>query len=246
MLHTASMGKAIGKNWKPGARARLWHWDVSVETTHFLLCWEASLARLCAIRDDPGGTSEGPQLFSFFFLWSNATVPRNEEEGGVRVFFGCNREDDPLLCAESFHSCLLSCISKRPVVAQPLLFDPSLTHMLDRSLTSLYYLLISCSVNSAIDIYIYIYIYYIYIHKYIAAYRHKTRCIADATRGIVSVGEECVKNQMLFLFLFFFKFFFVSGPWTERTVCWAVFRFFVALRAGYPYTSLSSVAENWG
>lgn len=164
MLHTASMGKAIGKNWKPGARARLWHWDVSVETTHFLLCWEASLARLCAIRDDPGGTSEGPQLFSFFFLWSNATVPRNEEEGGVRVFFGCNREDDPLLCAESFHSCLLSCISKRPVVAQPLLFDPSLTHMLDRSLTSLSYLLISCSVNSAIDIYIYTYIIYIYIN----------------------------------------------------------------------------------
>lgn len=54
--------------------------------------------------------------------------------------------------------------SKRPVVAQPLLFDPSLTHMLDRSLTSLSYLLISCSVNSAIDIYIYTYIIYIYIY----------------------------------------------------------------------------------
>lgn len=93
-----------------------------------------------------------------------------------------------------------------------------------------------------IYIYIHILYIYIYIHKYIAAYRHKTRCIADATRGIVSVGEECVKNQLLFLFFFFF--FLVSGPWSERTVFRAVFRFFVALRAGYPYTSLSSVAEN--
>lgn len=52
-------------------------------------------------------------------------------------------------------------------------------------------------------------------------------------------GEDCVKDQLLFFF-----FFFVSDPWSERTVFWAVFRFFVALQAGYPYMSLSSVTEN--